>query len=163
RIEGGEDPREARRRAMIEFGSAALAKEETRSVWTWIRVEQLAADLQMGARILWRAPALSATAVALIALVIGGNTTIFSMVHGVLAKPAPGVVADRLVTLGWVTDGQEHPGGSYPNYVQVAEASKTVSPMLAFDFQRLILSTPDGSYAIQGATVSSNYFDTLAV
>jgi predicted permease len=163
RIEGGEDPREARRRAILEFGSAALAKEETRTVWTWIRLEQLAADLQMGARILWRAPALSAAAIALIALVIGGNTTIFSMVHGVLAKPAPGVVADRLVTLGWVTDGDEHPGGSYPNYVQVAAASKTVSPMLAFDFQRLILTTQDGSYAIQGATVSSNYFDTLAI
>ena len=163
RIERGEEPRDARRRALIEFGNAALAREETRSVWTWIRLEQLAADLQMGARILWRAPALSASAVALIALVIGGNTTIFSMVHGVLAKPAPGVIADRLVTLGWVTDGDEHPGGSYPNYVQVAAATKTVSPMLAFDFQRFILTTQDGSYAIQGATVSSNYFDTLAI
>jgi predicted permease len=163
RIERGEPPREARRRAFLEFGNATLAKEETRSVWTWIRLEQLVADLQIGARILWRAPALSATAVLLIALVIGGNTTIFSMVHGVLAKPAPGVAADRLVTLGWVTDGEEHPGGSYPNYAFVSAASKTVSPMLAFDFQRFILTTRDGSYAIQGAAVSSNYFDTLAI
>jgi len=163
RIERGEPPREARRRAMLEFGNATLAKEDTRSVWTWIRLEQLAADLQIGARILWRAPALSASAVVLIALVIGGNTTIFSMVHSVLAKPAPGVSADRLVTLGWVTDGEEHPGGSFPNYLQVAAASKTLSPMLAFDFQRFILTTRDGSYAIQGATVSSNYFDTLAI
>src|SRR5439155_15206537 len=99
----------------------------------------------------------------LIALVIGGNRTSFSMVHAVLAKPAPGVAADRLVTIGWVTDGEEHPGGSYPNYLQVSAASKTVSPMLAFDFQRFILTTRDGSYAIQGATVSSNYFDTLAI
>jgi putative ABC transport system permease protein len=163
RIERGEEPRDARRRALVEFGSATLAKEETRSVWTWIRLEQLAADLQIGARILWRAPALSAAAVALIALVIGGNTTIFSMVHAVLAKPAPGVAADRLVTIGWVTDGEEHPGGSYPHYAQVAAASQTVRPMLAFDFQRFILTTADGSYAIQGATVSSNYFDTLAI
>src|SRR5262249_27680990 len=163
RIDRGDAPDEARRRALIECGSRTLAREEMRSVWTWTALEQLVTDLQIGARVLWRAPSLSGSAVLLIALVIGGNTTIFSMVHGVLAKPAPGVVADRLVTLGWVTDGEEHPGGSFPHYVQVAAASKTVSPMLAFDFQRFILTTNDGSYAIQGATVSTNYFDTLAI
>ena len=163
RIERGEPPAEARRRALVEFGNPTQTKEATRSVWTWTALEQLATDLQIGARILWRAPALSATSVVLIALVIGGNTTIFSMVHGVLAKPAPGVMGDRLVTLGWVTDGEEHPEGAYANYVHVAAATRTLRPMLAFDFGRFILTTRDGSYAIQGATVSTNYFDTLAV
>src|SRR5439155_25005939 len=113
RIAQGESPVEARRRALAEFGSPMLTKEATRTVWTWMALEQLVTDVQIGVRILWRAPALSATAAILIALVIGGNTTIFSMVHGILAKPAPGIVADRLVTLGWVTDGDEHPGGSH--------------------------------------------------
>jgi putative ABC transport system permease protein len=163
RIARGESPAEARRRTLVEFGSRALAKEATRSVWAWTVFEQLATDLQIGARILWRAPALSATAVVLIALVIGGNTTIYSMVHSILAKPAAGVAADRLVTLGWVTDGDEHPSGSYANYVDVAAASTTVRPILAFNFHRIILTTSDGSYALQGATVSTNYFDTLAI
>jgi len=163
RVERGEAPDEARRRALLECGNRTLAREEMRSVWTWTWLEQLATDLQIGARVLWRAPALSAAAILLIALVIGGNTTIFSMVHGILAKPAPGVAADRLVTLGWVTDGDEHPGGSFPHYLQVAAASQTVRPMFAFDFQRFILTTRDGSYAIQGATVSTNYFETLAI
>jgi macrolide transport system ATP-binding/permease protein len=163
RIERGEPPLEARCRALVEFGNPLRAKEETRSVWTWAALEQLATDMQIGARILWRAPALSATAVVLVALVVGGNTTIFSMVHGILAKPAPGVVADRLVTLGWVTDGEEHPGGSYANYIDVATVSSTVRPMLAFEFARLILTTRDGSYAILGETVSTNYFETLAI
>jgi putative ABC transport system permease protein len=163
RIERGEPPLEARRHALVEFGSRTLAKEETRSVWTWTALEQLATDLQIGVRVLWRAPMLSLTAIVLIALVIGGNTTIFSMVHGVLAKPAPGVVADRLVTLGWVADGEEHPAGSYLHYLYVAAASTTLKPLLAFDFNRFILTTPDGSYAIQGATVSTNYFETLAI
>jgi len=163
RVERGEPPREARRRALVEFGSRTLAKEEIRSVWTWTALEQLATDLQIGVRVLWRAPALSVTAIALIALVIGGNTTIFSMVHGVLAKPAPGVVADRLVTLGWVTDGEEHPDGTYPDYLYVSSASTTVKPMLAFRFSRFILTTGDGSYAIQGVTVSTNYFETLGI
>ena len=163
RVDRGESPAEARRRALADFGSPALAREATRSVWVWVALEQLAADLHIGVRILWRAPALSATAVVLIALVIGGNTTIYSMVHSILAKPAAGVAADRLVTLGWVTDGEEHPGNSYANYLDVAAASRTVAPMLAFEFGRFILTTHDGSYAIQGAAVSPNYFDTLGI
>src|SRR3954454_2947694 len=87
RVDRGEALADARRHALAESGNPLLAKEATRSVWTWTAVEQLATDLQIGARVLWRAPALSATAVALIALVIGGNTTIFSMVHAILAKP----------------------------------------------------------------------------
>jgi len=163
RIERGEPPDAARRRALAEFGSRTLAKEATRSVWTWTAIEQLAADLQIGVRVLWRAPALSAAAIVLIALVIGGNTTIFSMVHSILAKPAPGVAADRLVTLGWVTDGDEHPDGSYPNYLYVSAATTTLRPMLAFAFNRFILTTGDGSYAIQGVTATASYFETLAI
>jgi predicted permease len=163
RIACGESLAEARRGALHEFGNPSRTKEATRAVWTWTALEQLATDLQVGARILWRAPALSATAILLIALVIGGNTTIFSMVHGILAKPAPGVRAEGLVTLGWVADGEEHPGTSYLNYVDVAAASQTVRPLLAFQFARFILTTRDGSYALQGATVSANYFQTLAI
>ena len=129
----------------------------------WTALEQLATDLQIGTRILWRAPALSLTAVVLIALVIGGNTTIFSMVHAILAKPAPGVEADRLVTLGWVTNGEVHPDTSFLNYFDVAAASATLKPVLALRFERFILTTSDGSYAIHGATVSSNFFETLAI
>ena len=159
----GEAPREARRRALLELGNPTVAKEETRSVWAWTRLEQLATDLRIGARILWRAPGLSATAALLIALVIGGNMTIFSMVHAVLAKPASGIGATRLVTVGWVTDGEEHPVTSYPNYVDVAAASRTLKPILAQQFGRFVLTTRDGSYAVQGATVSTNYFDTLKI
>jgi macrolide transport system ATP-binding/permease protein len=162
-IERGAAPAEARRLALIECGNPTLAKEEIRSVWAWTSLEQLATDLQIGARVLWRAPALSASAVLLIALVIGGNTTIFSMVHSILAKPAPGVNADRLVTLGWIADGEEHPGTSYVNYLGVATATTTLQPLLAADFHRFILTTGDGSFAIQGATVSNNYFETLGI
>ena len=163
RIDRGETPADARRRAVIEFGNPVLAKETTRSVWTWTACEQLIADAQIGARILWRAPALSATAILLIALVIGGNMTIFSMVHAVLTKPAPGIGADRLVTLGWVADGDEHPASSYPNYLDVVAASHTLTSILAQQFGRFVLTTSDGSYAVQGGAVSANYFDTLRI
>ena len=100
RIERGESPQQARRAALLEFGSVRLAKEEAHAVWTWMAISHLADDIRTGSRILTRSPGLSATAVVLIALVIGGNTTIFSIVHGLLTKPAPGIEADRLASRG---------------------------------------------------------------
>ena len=156
RIERGESPREARRAALLEFGSVRLVKEDARAVWSWTAVEQLFDDLRSGSRILTRSPGVSATAVALIALVIGGNTTIFSIVHGLLTKPATGIEADRLVSLGWIVDTQPvHPTDSYPNYLEVTAESRTVRPLLAFQFERFTLSLEHGSYAVHGGLVSA--------
>jgi predicted permease len=164
RIDRGESAADARRRASIELGNAQRIREETRAVWRWTALEQLAADLQMGFRVLWRAPAFAATAVFLIALVVGGNTTVYAVVHAVLSKPAPGIQATGLVTLGWIgARGDEHPGNSYANYLDVAAASKALKPVLAFAFEHFILTAADGSYAMDGELVSRQYFDTLAV
>ena len=114
RGQSAEDARQAARRA---FGSVALAKENTRAVWISTTIEQFVQDVRFGWRIFRSAPGLSATAVLLIALVIGGNTTVFSIAHGILAKPAPGVTAPRLVTLSWIDDkGRVEPFNSYVAY-----------------------------------------------
>jgi hypothetical protein len=91
RIERGQSSDEARRAALLDFGCVPLVKEDARAVWSWTALEQLLVDVRTGARILTRSPGVSVTAVVLIALVIGGNTTIFSIVHGLLTKPAPGI------------------------------------------------------------------------
>src|SRR5688572_9694358 len=88
-----DDARVAARRA---FGNVPLAKETTRAVWVSTALEQLVQDLRMGGRILTRSPAISAAAISLVALVIGGNTTVFTIAHGILSKPSPGVHASRL-------------------------------------------------------------------
>ena len=160
----GMSPDEARRQAVLKFGNVAIVTEDTRRVWTWTAVEQLLADLGSGVRILTRSPGVSVTAIALIALVIGGNTIIFSMVHGLLTKPAPAIPASNLVSLGWSVDRQPvHPTDSYANYLDVAAASETVRPMLAFRFERFTLTHRDGSYAVSGSMVTPGYFDTLGV
>ena len=88
-VRAGMSPEEARRQALLQFGNVPLVKEDTRAVWTWARLEQVLQDLRFGARILTRSPGLSATAAILIALVVGINTTIFSMVNGIVRRPAP--------------------------------------------------------------------------
>jgi hypothetical protein len=80
-IARGMSPAQARRQARIAFGNVALVQEDARSAWTWSWLETLRQDLRFGARILKNSPGLSLTAAVLIALVIGINTTIYSMVN----------------------------------------------------------------------------------
>ena len=137
RIARGQSPEDARRAALLEFGNLRATYEDVRSVWTWTAVEQLLADMRSGFQILTRSPGISLTAIALIALVIGGNTTIFSIVHGLLTKPAPAITAHDLVSLGWAVDRQPvHPVESYANYLDVASQAYTVRPLLGFQFER---------------------------
>ena len=100
-------------------------------------LEQIAQDLRFGARILTKSPGLSATAVLLIALVIGGNTTVFSIAHAILDKPMPGVRGTGLTAVSWVADDgfvQSH--HTYRVYAFLREHTTTLQAPAAVDFQR---------------------------
>src|SRR5687768_2879064 len=90
RLERGASPTEAARAARRAFGNVTLAKEQTRGVWVSGATERLLQDLRFGFRILINAPLLLLSAVTLVALVIGGNTTVYSIARAILNKPAPG-------------------------------------------------------------------------
>jgi len=132
-----------------------------------LMIEHLLRDLRYGARILTRAPGFSAAAVALIALGIGGNTAIFSMIHGVLSKPAPGVQADRLVTFGMMVNNHLEigdPSDSYLNYLDYAAQSRTMQSIAGFrPAPRFTMGLANGTYEVRGQLVSANYLDTLGV
>ena len=164
RIAGGSARAEAERASRIALGSPALVRERTRAVWVWTALEQLLQDLRFGFRILTKSPALSATAVLLVALVIGGNATIFSMAHGILAKPSPGVHATGLMTVSWVAeDGFIETHQPYRVYSHFSEHAATLASITAFDFRRVTLMHDHGSYAVRAGIVSPSYFDTLGV
>jgi predicted permease len=159
----GLSPADAAIAARRAFGNVALAKENTRAVWVSTRIEQLFQDLRIGSRILTKAPAVSATAVILIALVIGGNTTVFSIAHGIIAGPAPGVRGAGLTTVSWVADtGEIETHAGYPVFEHFREQSRALE-IAAVDFQRVTLTHDNGSYAARVGIVSANYFDTLGV
>lgn len=163
-IAAGVPPEEARRQAGLRFGGLAQTAEAVHDVWRLAWLDHLRRDLRDGWRALRRAPGMTATAVLLIGLVIGGNTTIYSMVHGLLAKPAPGITADRLVTLSVLVDGRlRGPEDSYPNYRDYAAQARTLRSLVAYQFERFTLGTDAGSYAVLGAMVSPDYFDALGL
>jgi hypothetical protein len=164
RVERGEPAGQARRAVLREFGNPQFMKERTREVWRWTTLEQIIHDLRLGTRILRRAPLFSLAAIALITVGIGGNTAIFSMIHAILTKPAPGVTAKHLVVFGLTENGRlEDPSNSFPNYLDYAAQSRTMQSLLAFGFDRITTTLPDGTYELRGELVTPNYFDTLGV
>jgi predicted permease len=158
----GVSPTEAARASRYALGNHHLSREEARGIWTLGWLERAWQDVAAGTRILRTAPGLALTAVALVALVIGGNATIYSVVHGVLTKGAPGVDADGLFTLSWTNSrGEVWAERSYERYLQIAAQSKTLDPMLACFYQRAALDAAGGNYFIRAGLVSQNYFETL--
>ncbi len=97
--EAGISQEEARYAALRAFGNPTLIREQTGAVWSWNWLESLARDLRFALRTLRRTPGFTVIAVLVMALGIGANVALFTVVRGVLLKPLPFHDPDRLVML----------------------------------------------------------------
>ena len=104
-MEAGLSREEATRVAHREFGNVALIAERSREVWQWPRLESVLGDLKRAVRQLWRTPGLTITVVPTLALSIGANTAIFSIVNALLLKNLPYAHPERIGTIYARTTG----------------------------------------------------------
>ncbi len=95
----GMDATEARQAALRLFGNPSVVREHARATWSWQWLESLARETRQGARRLIRAPSFSLTAIVVLALGIGANVALFSVVNAVLLKPLPVAHPDRLLRI----------------------------------------------------------------
>ena len=104
-IEHGMSPEEARYAALRKFGNVTRVREETREVWSFVWLEELWHDVRYGLRMLARSRGLTAVVLLSLALGIGANTAIFSLIDAVLLKALPVGNPQELVLLNWSSRG----------------------------------------------------------
>ena len=162
----GMSPEEARRAALLEFGGVEQFKEECREARGVNRFESLLADLCYGFRSLRKSPGFTVVSVLTLALGIGANAAIFSVVNALLLHPYNFHNLDSLVRV-WEDRGIDE--GYDERYIAPADAEELRSTTGAFEglttysMQSFGLRTKGDVQPILGCRVSANFFDVLAV
>jgi predicted permease len=159
----GLSPEEARRAACLELGGIEQVKEDVREVRAGAWLDSLFQDLRYGARMLRKNPAFTAIAVLTLALSIGANTAIFSVVQGVLLSPLPYHQPQRLVMIMESNPRYAHVWVSYPNFQDWQRNARSFLQMAAFMQQGYDLTNPGFPEHVDGRTVTAGFFSTLGV
>ena len=112
----GLSPEQASYAAHHAFGNITLIREQTHEAWGWAQFERLFQDLRYALRQLRRSPGFTSVCLITLALGIGANTAMFSVVQGVILAPLPFPQANRLVFLWEKRPGVPQLDVSYPNF-----------------------------------------------
>jgi macrolide transport system ATP-binding/permease protein len=152
-------PEDARRRARVELGSAESYKEQCRAS-TGLRFhDELWQDLRYAARVLRRSPGFTAVAMLSLALGIGANTVVFSVINSLLLKPLPVAAPEEL----YFIQGSRNPSNSFPNYRDLRDRNSTMAGILAYRIAPMAIETAAGPQRVWGYLATGNYFEVLGV
>jgi predicted permease len=127
-------------------------------------METLWQDIRFGFRILFKSPAFTLVAALSLALGIGANTAVFSIINASLLKPLPVGEPERLASV--FTTDTKNPGNlptSHLNYVDYRDQNQVFSGLLAYSFAQVSLTRGETTEPVFGLVVSGNYFDVLGV
>jgi putative ABC transport system permease protein len=157
---------EALRRARLEFGGMETAKEECREASRANLLETLIQDLRYGMRMMLRTPGLTVTAIIVLALGIGANSAIFSVVNAVLLRPLPFDQPERLMQIWHTPPPASFPGiptfaVSPANFLDWRGQSRTFEGMSAYGFGKYTLSGSGRPEVIQMVAVTNGFFSVL--
>ncbi len=165
-LSAGVSPEEARYAARRQFGNQTLLLEVSRDMWAVRSIETLFQDLRYGGRMLLKNPVFALIATLTLALGIGANTAIFSVVNSVLLRPLPYRNAERLMTI-WedhrARNGPEREWTSPPGFEDWRDQAKSFDHVVALQYWQPTLTGRGEPELLAGAQVSHDTFETLGV
>ena len=163
-LRSGMSPTEARRQALLKLGGLQQTKQAILDQATLPFAESLLQDLRFALRILRNNPAFTAAAVLVLALGIGANTALFSVVNAVLLRPLPYPHAEQLVTLRESKPNFSSGSISFPNFLDWQNDNRSFSSMAMMRGGRSPILTGLGdAEQLNAILLSSGFFEQLAV
>lgn len=161
---------EARHAALRQFGNPALVRDQARATWSWAWLESVLRDVRYSARTLVRTPGFAAIAILVMALGVGANVAIFTVVRSVLLKPLPYRQPDRLVMLYESESKRSGPNAFMPvsagSFGEWQKAMRDKAEMaLVSPFQSYNVSAEGGRLPekVEAGWCSGNFFSVLGV
>lgn len=155
----GMDRGEAERMARIEFGGHLRFKEECRKSLAGHILATLFQDLRFNLRLLRKSPAFTITAALTLALAIGANALVFSVLNAFVLHPLPGVPQAENLYAVWranITASE-----SYPDYIELRDRNRSFEDLVAFNMSQAGLDSGNSPSMAFVDEVSGNYFDAL--
>jgi predicted permease len=162
-IRAGMDPAAAKRRAMIDFGGVERYKEQTREARDTRPLEDVLMDLRYGLRQLMGHPSFTTVALLSLALGIGANTAIFSVVRSVLLEPLPFSHPDRVVVIEEHAAGERNPTFSPRDFLDVDEQATTFAVVAGYRSGPMAFSGTGVPERLQTVSVTPDFFDAFGV
>ncbi len=165
-VASGMKREEAEHAARQEFGNVMLTEENARETWRWPWLENFLIDIRYALRTLRKSPGFTAIAIFTLALGIGVNTAIFSVVDLLALRLPPIERPDRVATLAYQEVRGGHGNGfSYPDYAEIRSQSTAVFSEVAgtTSFERDGLSAGGNNEPIWADYVTDNFFRTMGV
>jgi predicted permease len=145
--ERGVPQEEARYAALRALGNPTLIREQTHEAWGWAPIERLCQDIRYTSRQMRKSPGFTAVMVLTLALGIGANASVFSVLNAVVLRPLEFPTADRLVEITSLKDGKPV-GTSPPDVKDFAAQSRTFEKMAVYDeWRKNVSASPGGEDA----------------
>jgi putative ABC transport system permease protein len=164
KITRGMSREQASRAAKIELGGSDQVKEQVRDVRAGASIEILVQDLRFGLRMITHNPGFSALVILTLALGIGANTAIFSVVYGVLLRPLPYPHGEDLVVLHQYAHKINIPNVPFSvKELDDYRQSHTLSGIVEYHSMAFLLLGNNSAERVQTGVVSHNFFDVLGV
>src|SRR5439155_25598313 len=156
---------EARRRARLAAGGVTQAAEAVRDRRGLPWIEGLASDIKYALRALRHSRAFTVVVVLTLALGIGANTAIFSVVRGVLLKPLPNRDGDRLVYLRQSADGpgQGDLDFSVPEVTDLRHGVPSLGGIAEYSPWSVVYQSDEGAVRLSVGLVTGNYFEVMGL